>query len=307
MATDNLYAVTGAFGYTGKYITRLLLAQGGQIITLTGHPDHPNEFGDRVKAIPFHFDDPTRLAESLRGVDTLYNTYWVRFDHGQKTFALAIKNTQTLFRAAKEAGIRRVVHVSITNPTLDSSLPYFKGKAVLEKSLQDTGLSHAIIRPTVIFGDEDILINNIAFLLRRSPLFTIPGTGKYRLQPIFVEDMAELCVKAGQSSEDLRIDAVGPDIFTFDELVRMIAKLTGSHASIFHIPPAIALFLARFIGLFVGDVVLTQDEVAGLMADLLVSSNPPAGKTRLADWLAQHSSQVGRRYASELSRHYLSR
>jgi uncharacterized protein YbjT (DUF2867 family) len=307
MTTNNLCAVTGAFSYTGKYITRRLLAQGQQVITLTGHPDRPNEFGDRVKAYPFQFDDPARLADYLRGVDTLYNTYWVRFDHGQKTFSLAVKNTQTLFQAAKEAGVRRVVHVSITNPTLDSRLPYFQGKAVLEKSLQESGLSYAIIRPTVIFGDEDILINNIAYLLRRFPIFTIPGSGKYRLQPIYVEDMAELCVQAGQSLKNLSIDAVGPDIFTFDELVTLTAKRISSHTRILHLPPAVALSLARFIGLFVGDVVLTQDEVDGLMADLLISLNPPTGSTHLADWLTQHSTQVGSRYASELNRHYMSR
>ena len=305
MTTNNLCAVTGAFSYTGKYITRHLLAQGKSIITLTGHPDRANEFGDQVKPIPYTFDDPSRLADNLCGVDTLYNTYWVRFDHGQKTFSLAVENTKILFQAAREAGVRRVVQVSITNPTLDSPLPYFQGKAVLEKSLQESGLSYAIIRPTVIFGDEDILINNIAYLLRRFPFFAVPGSGKYRLQPIYVEDMAALCVQAGRSSENILVDAVGPDTFTFDQLVKLVARRTGSRSIILHLPPAIALSLARFIGLFVRDVVLTQDEVDGLMADLLISPNPPTGNTHLADWLDQHSTQVGSRYASELNRHYL--
>lgn len=305
MTTNNLCAVTGAFSYTGKYITRLLLAQGKSVITLTNHPDRPNEFGQQVKTFPYSFDDPARLVDSLRGVDTLYNTYWVRFDHGQKTFSQAVENTKILFRSAREAGVRRVVHVSITNPTLDSPLPYFQGKAVLEKLLRESGLSYAIVRPTVIFGDEDILINNIAYLLRRFPIFAIPGAGKYRLQPIFAEDMAKLCVQAGNSTENLLVNAVGPDIFTFDEMVRLIARQIGSRAVIFHLHPSVALFLAQFIGLFVRDVVLTQDEVDGLMADLLISSQPPTGETRLSDWLSQHTDRVGSRYASELNRHYL--
>ena len=300
----SLYAVTGAFSYTGKYITRRLLAQGKKVITLTGHPDRPNEFGDRVKAYPYAFDDPGRLASSLQGVDTLYNTYWVRFDHGEKTFGSAVKNTQLLFQAARQAGVRRVVHVSISNPSLDSALPYFKGKAELEKTLQESGLSYAIIRPTVIYGKEDILINNIAYLVRRFPIFAIPGSGNYRLQPIYVEDMADLCLQAGQSEQNHIIDAVGPDIFTFNQLVRLICDKTGGKPLLLHLPPTLALLLSQIVGLFVKDVVLTQQEVDGLMADLLISDKAPTGTTRLGDWLEQNSGWVGSQYASELGRHY---
>jgi NADH dehydrogenase len=304
MNPAELHVVTGAFGYTGKYITRRLLAKGVQVRTLTGHPDRANPFSDRVSVAPFSFGNPAALVESLRGATTLYNTYWVRFEHGGTTFAQAVENTQTLIAAAGEAGVRRVVHVSITNPSPDSALPYFKGKALLEEAIVQSGLSYAIIRPTVIFGLEDILVNNIAWILRRFPAFAVPGDGGYRLQPIYVEDMADLAVSAGGQSENTIIDAVGPDVYTFDELVQLVAEKVGSRAGILHLPPGLALFLSWLVSLGVGDVVLTRDEVAGLMANLLISDGPPTGQTRLADWLEENAARVGVRYASELARHY---
>jgi uncharacterized protein YbjT (DUF2867 family) len=297
-------AVTGAFSYTGKYITRLLLAQGREVITLTGHPDRPNEFGGKVKALAYHFDQPDRLAQSLEGVDTLYNTYWVRFDHGQTTFEVAVRNTQALFRAARRAGVQRIVHTSITNPTLDSPLPYFRGKAQLEKDLQEAGLSYAILRPTVLFGPEDILINNIAYLVRTFPLFAIPGDGEYRLQPVFVEDYARLAVQAGAGKEDCVIDVVGPDVFTFNQMVELIAASLGRSPWLLHLPPSMVLPLSGVVGWWLKDVTLTWDEYRGLSAGLLVSAQPPTGQARLGDWLKENAGRVGSRYASELERHY---
>jgi len=304
METSEFNVVTGAFGYTGKYITRRLLSMGRRVKTLTDHPDRPNPFGEQVSVQPFNFEEPAALVESLRDAVTLYNTYWVRFSHGQVTFEQAIENTRTLITAAEAAGVRRMVHVSIANPAEDSPLPYYKGKALLEKALIQSKLSYAIIRPTVIFGDEDILINNIAWLLRRFPVFAVLGAGDYKIQPIFAEDMAELATNAGGQTENVIVDAAGPEVYTFDVLVRLIAKTVRSRARIIHMRPDLALFLSRLIGYLVGDVVLTREEVDGLMSNLLVSSGPPTGRTRLSEWLRQHADTVGAKYASEVKKHY---
>jgi uncharacterized protein YbjT (DUF2867 family) len=296
-------AVTGAFSYSGKYITRRLLAQGQDVITLTGHPDRPSPFGAAVRAYPLDFDE-AGLARSLEGIDTLYNTYWIRFDYGQNTQAHAVENTRILVQAAKAAGVRRIVHISITNPSAASPLPYFHGKALNEKWVIESGISYAILRPTVLFGAEDILINNIAWLLRRFPFFAQIGDGKYKLQPVFVDDLAALAVDAGGRSENLIWDAVGPEILTFNELVELIAAKIGRASRLVHVPPAIALAASRLVSLFVGDVVLTKDEIEGLMAGLLVSSSPPKCETQLSDWLTENRSTVGQKYASELARHY---
>ncbi|MFQ5805822.1 MAG: SDR family oxidoreductase [Phycisphaerae bacterium] len=304
METRPRNVVTGAFSYTGKYITRRLLSLGESVTTLTGHPRREDPFRGRVSAVPFHFDQPGRLVENLRGAATLYNTYWVRFSYKGVTFDQAIANTKTLIKAAEEAGVQRFVHMSITNPSRDSPLRYFSGKAELEDALRRSRLSYAIIRPTVVFGGEDVLINNIAWLLRRFPIFVLPGRGDYRLQPVFVEDLAEIAVNVGQRDDNVAIDAAGPEAYTFRELVRLIADTIGSRAAIVPGPRWAALTVARLIGYVTRDIVLTREEAEGLMADLLVSADPPRGQTRLSDWLNQNSDRVGSQYASELRRHF---
>jgi uncharacterized protein YbjT (DUF2867 family) len=298
--------VTGAFGYTGRYITGRLLQSGRGVKTLTGHPDRPNPFGDRVSVASFHFEDPQKLAKHLRDATTLYNTYWVRFPRGDVTFERAVANSETLIRAASDAGVRRIVHVSITNPSKDSPFEYFRGKARVEEMIRDSGLGYSIVRPTVIFGREDILINNIAYILRRLPVFGIPGSGSYRLRPVSVEDVAEICVRSGLGESDEVIDAVGPETFTFEQLVRLIAGALGRRTLILHVPPAAALTAATAIGRVVSDVVVTRDELEGLMAGLVTTEGPATGTRALTEWLAQNAAVVGRRYASEVSRHYRS-
>jgi uncharacterized protein YbjT (DUF2867 family) len=296
-------AVTGAFSYSGKYITRRLLERGEEVITLTGHPNRLDPFGGRVKAFPLDFDEASMTC-SLQGVEVLVNTYWVRFDKDQNTQPRAVENTRKLVKAAKAAGVRRIVHISITNPSAESHLPYFWGKAANEKAVIDSGLSYAILRPTVLVGDEDILINNIAYLLRRFPFFLLPGNGSYKMQPVHVEDVAALAVEAVYRPDNYIVDAVGPDIFTFKEMVQLIGEKIGARRPLFPFPPRLALLAAQFVSLFVKDVVLTPEEVEGLMAGLLVSKDPPLGRTRLGDWLSANKDKVGAKYASEIKRHY---
>jgi uncharacterized protein YbjT (DUF2867 family) len=297
-------AVTGAFSYSGKYITKILLARGEEVITLTGHPNRPDPFGRKVKAYSLDFDE-AGMARSLRGVDVLVNTYWVRFDKGENTQPRAVENTHKLINAAKAAGVKRVVHISIANPSADSHLPYYWGKAANEKTVMESGMSYAILRPTVLVGGgEDILINNIAYLLRRFPFFLIPGDGSYGIQPIYIEDLADLAVEAVYSKENYVIDAVGPDAYTFKELVQFIGEKIGAKRPLISVPPRLALLAAQFISLFVRDVILTPEEVEGLMANLLVSKEPARGKTAFKDWLEENKDTVGMKYASELKKHY---
>lgn len=296
-------AVTGAFSYSGKYITKRLLARGEEVITLTGHPNRPDPFSGNVKAYPLDFDEAS-MTRSLQSADVLVNTYWVRFDKGENTQPRAVENTRKLINAAKAAGVKRVVHISITNPSAESRLPYFWGKAANEKTVMESGMSYAILRPTVLVGDEDILINNIAFLLRRFPFFALPGDGSYKLQPVYVDDLAELVVEGVYSKENYVIDAVGPDIFTFKQMIELIGEKIGAKRPLIPVPPRLALLATQFLSLFAHDVILTPEEVDGLIAGLLVSKEPPRGKTHLADWLEANKHKVGANYASELKKHY---
>jgi uncharacterized protein YbjT (DUF2867 family) len=302
--TTDTVVITGAFSYTGKYATRLLLTRGYKVRTLTYHPERANPFGDQVEVFPYNFDHPEQLTQTLRGASTLINTYWVRFPHGQTTFETAVQNTRTLITTAKDAGVRRIVHVSIANPSLESPLGYYKGKAQLEKSVIDSGLSYAILRPTVIFGLEDILINNIAWFIRRFPLFGIPGDGRYRVRPIYVEDMARLVVDAVGQEASTVLDAVGPETFTFEEWVRLIAGHVERSVRLVHLPMPLAYVSTFVTGWFVRDVVLTWEEYQGLMGNLLAPEGPSSGETRLSQWLAENRAHIGGHYASEVARHY---
>jgi uncharacterized protein YbjT (DUF2867 family) len=296
--------ITGAFSYTGKYATRLLLDRGYEVRTLTYHPDRTNPFGDRVQISPYNFDRPEDLRRSLRGASTLINTYWVRFPRGESNFETAVRNTRTLIEAAKDAGVQRIVHVSIANPSLESPLGYYRGKAQVEQALVSSGLSYAILRPTVIFGAEDILINNIAWFVRRLPVFGIPGDGRYTIRPIYVEDMAQLLVDAvDQQGSSIR-NAIGPETFSFEELVRLVAARVERPVRLVHLPMLLAYQSTLVTGWIVGDVVLTWEEYKGLMGNLLAPEGPPAGPTRLSQWLADHKDLVGRQYASEVARHF---
>ncbi len=296
--------VTGAFGYIGKYIAKQLLASGHEVRTITTHTTKPNPFGERVRAFPYSFDEPDRLTATLRGSDVLYNTYWIRFPHYGQTFASALANTRTLLDCARQAGVRRIVHISVTNCRLDSPLPYYSGKARQEQMLTESGIPHSIVRPTLVFGAEDILVNNMAWLMRKFPAFPLFGSGKYRMQPVFVEDVARIAVEQASSPENTTLDAIGPENYTFEELVRKMAKAMGRRTRFVHVPPSLGLLAGRAISLPLRDVLLTRDELKGLMEEYLTSPQQPNGETKFSDWLKENAHAVGRRYTSELKRHF---
>ncbi len=295
-------AVTGAFGYSGRYIAERLLAAGHSVITLTNSLGRANPFGAKVRAFPFHFDQPSRLKESIKGVDAVINTYWVRFDHRTFSHHQAVANTKVLFQAAKEAGVRRIVHVSITNPDLNADLPYFSGKAELEGALRALGFSYCILRPAVLFGKEDVLINNIAWSLRHLPVFGVFGSGEYRLQPIYVDDLAALAVEKATGGANEVLNAIGPETFTYRGLVETIQRTLGLKRPILRVSPELGYWGCRLVGLLFRDVVITRQEIRGLMDGRLCVEAPPLGTTKLTEWLKQHRDTLGRHYTSELAR-----
>jgi uncharacterized protein YbjT (DUF2867 family) len=306
MSTDTgLDLVTGAFSYSGARIAERLLDSGRSVRTLTFHPHRAHPLQGRVDVLPYRFDNQIALTESLEGITTLYNTYWVRFDHGQATFANAIANSRALFCAAKRAGVARIVHVSIANPSLESMLPYYRGKALVELALAEVGVPYSIVRPTLVFGgDRDVLVNNIAWILRRMPIFALPASGSYRVQPVHVDDLARICEQAANLDDNAIMDAAGPDAMTFEELVRAIRRAVRTRSPILHLPVAAMSMAARALGRLVHDVVLTPQEIDGLTTGLLVSHDAPLGRIKFSDWLADNRISLGSSYANELQRHF---
>ncbi|MCH8904306.1 MAG: NAD(P)H-binding protein [Bacteroidetes bacterium] len=302
MDSSTTHAVTGAFGYSGKYIARLLLEKGVSVHTLTNSKDRPTEYAEQITVHPLKFDDEDELARSLEGCSVLYNTYWIRFNYKTANHSIAVENSLKLFEAAKKAGVQRIVHSSITNPDINSPLPYFSGKAILEQAIKDSGLSYAILRPAILFGEEDILINNIAWTLRKFPIVGIFGDGKYKLQPIWVDDYARMAVEQGMKTENIIMDAVGPETFAYTDLVKMIGKIIGRNRILLRMPDWFGLMMTKIIGAMVHDILVTKTEIKGLKSNLLHVDSEPRGTKKLTEWIEENKSTVGMKYANELQR-----
>jgi len=291
--------VTGAFSYSGRYIAQKLLAAGHNVATLTHRRGGPDDlFGGRVATLPLQFEQPDELARSLEGADALINTYWTRFGLPPLTFEVAEQHSRTLFAAAKRAGVRRIVHVSVSNAAADAPFPYYCAKARVEVALSESGVSHAVLRPTIIFGGpDDILINNIAWALRRLPVFGVFGGPHCQIQPVFVEDLAALAVEQIGHTENAVINAVGPETFTFRELVAAVAHALGRRRLLLPVPAFAGMIAGWVIGKVQRDIFLLPDEIHMMRAGLLHVTTPPTGPTRLTDWMREYAAELGRAYA----------
>ena len=201
--------------------------------------------------------------------------------------------------------MRRIVHISVTHASSDSPLPYYAGKGQQEELLKESGVPYSIVRPTLVFGKEDILVNNIAWLIRKFPLF--PDRRRWTVQLA-----ARLCGRFGGRS---RRPGPGfyvqtpsmlsrPELYTYRELVEIIASAAGRRVIFIRTPPKVTILLGRLAGLLVRDVILTSNELKGLMGEYLTSDQTPNGDTRLSDWLRENRETIGSAYSSELDRHF---
>jgi NADH dehydrogenase len=297
-------AVTGSFGFTGRALTERLLAAGHDVVTLSRRSGAGDPLATRITVRPLEATKPDELTASLAGVETLFNTYWLRFPRRGQTFEAAVARSAVLLAAAREAGVRRVVHVSVVNATADAETPYVRAKAALESVVRSAGMEWVIVRPTLTYGPGDILINNLAWALRRLPVYGMPGFGRYTVQPVHVDDVARICQEAAGGEPGRVLDAAGPETLENRQLVALIREAVGSRSLVLPMPGPLVLAAARILGLVVRDVVLTADEIRELTSSLLTSTQPPLGEIRLSDWVRANAQTLGRRWSSELDRNY---
>jgi NADH dehydrogenase len=253
---------------------------------------------------PLDFDDVVGLTATLEGATTLYNTYWVRFPHGEDDHDRAVANSRALFHAARRAGVERIVHVSITHPSISSPYAYFRGKAQVERALAEVGVPYAVLRPAILFGGDGVLLNNIAWLLRHVPVFCVGGSGDYRIRPVHVDDLAALAVEAAAGRTDTVIEAVGPERPTFLELAKLIRNAVRSRSMIVRVPGFVIPPLASLLGVVLRDVLLTGDEFRAMAEGLADTDGPATGTTSVSSWIHEHADTLGQGYANEIERHF---
>ena len=295
--------MTGAFGYTGRWIAHQLLDEGKRVRTLTNAVGRDDPFDGQVEVHPLDFQNREALVESLRGADVLYNTYWVRYNHHSKQFdhEIATDNCRLIFEAAKEAGVRRVVFFSVAHPEQAPKWSYFRGKVITEKTLRDCGISHAIVRPTVLFGGgRNVLVNNIAWMLRYIPVFGLFGWGNYSIQPIHVRDVARIAIELGARDDDITRDVAGPETFIYKDFIKLIARSMGVRRLLVPMPAIVAWLAGRAMGLFLRDMIITRAEIRGLMQGLVASEEEPLGEISFSEWVVEKGPELGRHYHNDL-------
>jgi len=301
--SEPVHVVTGAFGYSGRWIARELLSRGKKVRTLTNAKGRDDPFQGRVEVLPIDFTNHESLVTSLKDADVLYNTYWVRYKDPKGGYAhdIAVENIRRLFLAAEEAGVKRVVHFSVAHPHKAPDWSYFRGKVEVEKILTESNLSYSILRPTVFFGGKrDVLINNMSWLIRKFPVFGIFGMGNYPIQPIHIEDVARVAVDQGESVEDSVLDVAGPETFTYREYVTLIAKSIGVRRLIIPVPPIVGWSFGKLVGLFLQDRVITRAEIKGLMRGLMATDASPLGRIKFSEWVAVNGAGLGANYHNDL-------
>lgn len=165
-------------------------------------------------------------------------------------------------------------------------------------------MEYSIVRPTLVIGPADVLTSNIAWFLRRFPIFPMPAGGSYRLQPVTLADTGRIIADALTTAGNLEMDAAGPEIYTFREFVSLLAHICGLRRWIVSAPRWLALTAVRGVGLGLRDVVLTREELLGLQQELLLSHGPPRGMESVSAWLKSHGDQLGKQYVNDLHRHF---
>lgn len=298
----NKVVVTGAFGYSGKYIADRLIKKGYQVVTLTNSPFRNQQKSEKILIHPYDFEHPKNMELAFNGVKVLFNTYWIRMESSNITFTQVVQNTKKLIEVACNAGVTQIIHISVSNPSLQSRSKYYRSKAEVEEIIKSSGLQYTILRPAFLFGNEDILINNIAWMLRKLPAYPIFGNGTYKVRPIHVEDLADLAVEQINQNGNKIINAGGQVTYQYRDFITAIENAICINRPLIPVPIGIGYYGSVLLGLMLKDVITTREELDALVSGNLNVDGPAIGNINLNEWLKENSSTLGKHYRSERKR-----
>jgi uncharacterized protein YbjT (DUF2867 family) len=274
--------VFGGAGFLGRRLVRRLTAEGMTVRVAVRHPDparielRPISF-DRVTVVPADVREQASVAAAIAGANAVVNTVSAYVEKGGVTFeAVHVQGAQTVAREAVAAGVARLVLVSGIGADADSGSPYIRARGRGERVVRQTFPEATIVRPGAMFGPGDALFGTLAELARLLPILPLIGGGRTRLQPVFVEDVAEAVasILTDPGTVGQTYELGGPAVYTLGDLVRFTLRVTGKRRLLMSLPFRMAEIQARLFELLPNPP-LTTGQVDLLKADNVASGTLP--------------------------------
>jgi uncharacterized protein YbjT (DUF2867 family) len=269
-------AIAGGSGFIGRAIVRRLLSDSATRVRLMSRdPDAARRrfSADSLEFVHADVNAPDSLRPALAGADAIVNC--VQFDgfpvenprRGLTFERVDYGGTVALLEAARSAAVKRFIYISGAAADPASSHPGFRAKGRAESAVRESGLEFTIFRPSLVYGPEDKVVNRMAEALRYAPIFAVPGTGRQKLQPVLVDDLAA-CVALALDGRgrNATFEVGGPELMTFDDLIRIVMQITGRHRPIIHIPETL-MRAAGAIGEKLPRPLFSRDAVTFVTAD----------------------------------------
>ena len=283
-ANPGLVTVFGASGFLGRYVVRALTARGWRVRAAVRNPHTSHELkvvGDvgQVQLMQANLRYPHSVARAVDGADAVVNLVGVLFESGRQTFeALHVGGPEVIAEACSAAGIHNLVHVSAIGADVNAESDYAKSKGEGEVILREHIPSADILRPSILFGSEDEFFNRFAGLTSIAPALPLIGGGKTKLQPVFVEDVANaVAISITRGTTGQTYELGGPQSYTFKALLEFVLDTIGKKRFLAPVP----WFAANMMG-FGGELsgalpfvkpFLTRDQVINLKTDNVVAEN----------------------------------
>jgi uncharacterized protein YbjT (DUF2867 family) len=254
-----LILVAGGSGFIGGAVVRRLVRAGHHVAVMTAHPRTAAARIDELGAtlVPGDVLDPASLDKALSGAEAVvqaltFPTFPVEKPSKRFTFEeFDHRGTERLAAAAARGGVRRFVFCSGSGAAPDARHVWFRAKWGGEEAVRASGLEHAIIRPSWIYGPEDRALNRFVAFHRRLPFVPVVGSGTQRLQPVYIEDVAEAFAQAvAPEGPTGTFEIGGPEVVTMDQVLRTMIEVRGRTKPLVHFPewmPKLAGFLLQFL------------------------------------------------------------